>query len=190
MNAPTTAASSNGGDCRRTRRHRNHGRRVPALTRRLSLLLAGLGLVVAVYLLSVQLELADAWDPLFGAHSSASVLRSSFSKSLPVPDSSLGVAGYACELVLLFAIVRGFARRSRHRIEVAYRWLAAAMAAGGAALVVVQAFVVGHWCSLCLASAALSAAIAVLAWTEPRSREHTSIRRGRASSSASQLAGS
>jgi|tagenome__1003787_1003787.scaffolds.fasta_scaffold20239620_2 hypothetical protein len=60
---------------------------------------AGAGLLIAGYLILVQLDvLANAWDPLFGTPSTKRVLDLTH----PVPDAAAGVIAYATEVALLF----------------------------------------------------------------------------------------
>lgn len=117
--------------------------------------LAAAGLLIAGYLTLVQLDaLASVWDPLFGADSSRAVLNLTH----PVPDAAAGVLAYGVELVLLFA------RRARVVLGLV-------LLAGGAtsvALIIVQPTVAGHWCALCLASAAVSFALLALGRAEAR----------------------
>ncbi|HEY2291424.1 MAG TPA: vitamin K epoxide reductase family protein [Thermoanaerobaculia bacterium] len=120
--------------------------------------LALAGLAIAVYLTLYQLGIAPTvWEPFFG-DGSRRVLHSPISRLLPVPDASLGAAGYLVELVtgltpktvLFFGVV------------------AAAMALFGLLLAAVQAFWLRAGCTLCLGSAGISVAIAGLAWGEVR----------------------
>src|SRR5690242_20028333 len=63
--------------------------------------LALCGVAISSYLALFQLGWIGAvWDPLFGSASSEAVLRSTFSRSLPVPDSAVGALAYAVEVVL------------------------------------------------------------------------------------------
>lgn len=118
----------------------------------LALVLAGLA--VASDLTLVQLGAVAAWDPLFG-DGTRRVLFSGLARSLPVPDAGLGALAYAVEALL---VVPG----GTDRWTVAPRWplalglLTLAMAAGGIVLVLVQALAIGSFCTLCLASAAIS----------------------------------
>lgn len=122
--------------------------------------LAALGLAVSGYLACVQVGwAAAAWDPIFGPASSARVLHSALSRALPVPDAAVGAAGYLVELLLELSGGEDRWRTHPWRV-VAFGGVAAAMAFGGVALVVVQAAVVRAGCALCLASAILSVAVA------------------------------
>lgn len=111
------------------------------------------GLLVAGYLTLVQLEmLTGVWDPVFGPSSTRKVLD----LTRPVLDALAGVLAYATEVVLLLA------RRGR-------LLLGLVLSAGGLtsiALIIIQPAVVGAWCALCLASAALSLALLALGHQE------------------------
>ena len=118
---------------------------------------------VSIYLTLYQWDARDTvWDPLFGAASSKAVLDSVVSRALPVPDATLGAAAYLAEAVL--ALVGGRWRwQTSPWLVMAYGLLAFGMAAVSVGLILVQAFVVEHWCTLCLLSAAASFANAGLA---------------------------
>src|SRR5919199_3507782 len=63
---------------------------------------AFIGLCIATYLMLYQVgALANVWEPFFGS-GSREVLTSAFSRSLPIPDSSLGALTYLIEIVLSF----------------------------------------------------------------------------------------
>lgn len=137
-----------------------------ALSHRLpALLLAAGGLGVSAYLTLYQAgALRTVWDPVFGA-GSARVLRSAFSRSLPVPDASLGAAGYLADLVLGAA---GGSRRWRRVpwLVLLFGVIVTGMAATGLALLTLQALVVRSWCLLCITSALISIAILLLSLPE------------------------
>jgi hypothetical protein len=147
----------------------------PTSVRRRVLLaaLALAGLAVASYLTLFQLDIVgDVWDPFFDS-------RAVLVLTAPVPDALAGVAAYAAELVLL--AVGG---RDRWRsLPWACLALGLTLAVGAVvsfALIVIQPTVAGAWCTLCLASAALSLALFALgigearaAWQHiVRAREH------------------
>jgi uncharacterized membrane protein len=116
--------------------------------RALIAVLALLGLVIAARLGAYQLGLLPLpWEPFFG-DGPRLVLHSTLSRALPIPDAVLGAAAYAVELGLQL-------HRSR-RWALASGIVACAMAATGLALVLVQALAVHAFCTLCLASAAIS----------------------------------
>lgn len=119
------------------------------------LILALLGAAIAAYLAAFQVGLVSSvWDPIFDG-GSRRVLTSSIAELLPVPDAALGLAAYLAEAVLLLL---GGTDRWRRRPWLVF--LNAAVAAGlglaALALIGLQAWVVGAWCSLCLTSATTS----------------------------------
>jgi uncharacterized membrane protein len=130
--------------------------------------IAAAGALISAYLACYQLKLIDTVaDPIFGSSSSHAVLFSSFSKSLPVPDALLGTLNYLAEIVL--DLIGGEDRwRTRPVVVLAFGALLAAGALVSIGLILMQAFVVGHFCTLCLLSAGLSILLAVLGWREVR----------------------
>jgi uncharacterized membrane protein len=130
------------------------------MTRRAAALaLAAAGLAASGDLAAYQLELvAKVWDPLFGPASSARVLHSALSRALPVPDALLGALAYAAELAAGLVAWRW----PRRPVLLAYGAIAALLALSSVGLVAIQALVVRHFCLLCLASAAISWAVAAL----------------------------
>ncbi len=152
--------------------------------------LAVLGAVVAGYLAAYQLGVVAAvWDPFFGSASSASVVESSLSRVLPVPDAVLGTLAYLVEAAL---VLSGRPDRwiSQSWRVVAFGVVVAGLGVTAIGLVLIQALVVHAWCSLCLTSAAISlvmagsaveevrAAVEVLAARHERSR-HAVVVSGR-----------
>lgn len=127
--------------------------------------LALLGCAVAGYLALYQYHvIGSVWDPFFG-EGSTKVLTSPISRALPVSDAALGAFAYAFE-----ALVESAGRTDRWRTQ---RWLvllvgltAAGLAVTGVVLVVSQPLLTGTFCTLCLASAAVSFVIAALVWEE------------------------
>jgi hypothetical protein len=133
--------------------------------------LAAAGLLIAGYLTLYQLgAIGDPWDPFFDP-------RPVLDLTKPVPDALAGVLAYATELVLLMP---GGEDRWRTLPWVCLA-LGAVLITGAVvsiALIVIQPTVAGAWCTLCLASAALSLALfafgideARAAWQHVR-REH------------------
>ena len=124
------------------------------------------GLAVASDLTLVQLGALAAWDPLFG-DGTRRVLFSGLARSLPVPDAALGAAAYALEALL---VLPGGSDRwaTRPHLALGFGLLTLAMALGGLVLVLAQAFVIGSFCTLCLASAAISWTAAALDLPELR----------------------
>jgi uncharacterized membrane protein len=127
---------------------------VPAVA--VALAMAGAG--VATYLTLVQMRVVEpGWDPIFG-HGTEDVLHSAFSRALPFPDAALGLVAYAAEMVL--GLTAGADRWARRPVlPLAFDLVGLGLAVAAVALVVLQANVVGSWCTLCLCSAALSLAI-------------------------------
>ncbi len=116
---------------------------------------ASVGLCVAAYLTLFQLGvLPTVWDPFFES-GSREVLTSAFSRSLPVPDASLGAMAYLVEILLCFI---GGADRWR---TMPWAGIALGLVVGSGFVVSVflmieQPVVVGAWCTLCLVSAFVS----------------------------------
>jgi uncharacterized membrane protein len=127
--------------------------------------LAFAGALLAARLTAYQLGwTGPPWEPFFG-DGSQRVLRSAFSRSLPFPDAMLGMIAYLAEVV---AVAWGGPRRTQTEPVAVYVYaaIAAGMAAGSAALVVLQVAVIHALCTLCLASALLSFVLVVPAATE------------------------
>lgn len=124
--------------------------------------LALVGLCVASYLTLYQVGVLDSvWDPFF-PNGSTKVLH----LMEPLPDAALGAAAYLTEIVL--SLVGGEDRwRSAPWTVLALGFVIACGAAVSVALVIVQPLVVGAWCTLCLASAAVSFAVFGLGVKEP-----------------------
>jgi len=137
-------------------------RRNPTSLRRRALLatLAATGLLVALYLTLYQWNAWGVWDPFFDS-------RTVLDLTHPVPDALAGVIAYGTELVLL--VLGG---RDRWRsLPWACLALTAILAVGAVVsigLIIVQPTVAGEWCTLCLASAALSFALLALGLDEGR----------------------
>jgi uncharacterized membrane protein len=130
--------------------------------RAVCIVLGLIGCAIASYLSLYQLGLlSHVWEPFFG-NGSELVLHSSLSRMLPVPDASLGAAAYLLEVVL--AAAGGHERwRTHPRLVAAYGLAAASLGVVAIVLVVYQAVYVKAWCTLCLASAAISITIALTA---------------------------
>lgn len=135
--------------------------------RRWPLGLAVIGLLAALYTGLSQVGVIPAmWDPFFGSASSYAVTHSFISRLLPVPDGLLGVAGYACDLI--FGSIGGEQRW--HRMPWAALIFGAVITAlflVGLTLTTLQATVIGHWCTICLLSAAVSVLVFALGIREP-----------------------
>lgn len=136
------------------------GRRLPPV----GLALAGCG--ISSYLTLYQLGVVPhVWDPVFGG-GSRKILHSKIARLLPVPDASLGAAGYLFEAAL--GLAAGAHRwRTRPGIVLGYGVVAEGFAAGSVALALAQVFYFRAGCLLCLASAGLSLANGALIAAEP-----------------------
>ena len=141
-------------------------------------MLALAGLLIALYLTLYQWRAwSNVWDPFFDS-------RTVLDLTDPVPDALAGVLAYGAELLLL---VPGGRDRWRS-LPWACLALGAILTAGAAVsigLIVVQPAVAGTWCTLCLASAALSLALfalgieeAVAAWQHVRRAREQGISLG------------
>lgn len=115
------------------------------------ILLASVGLCVASYLTLYQLGLlTEVWDPFF-PNGSPKVLH----LLEPVPDAALGALAYLAEIVL--SLVGGEERwRTAPWTVLALGFVVFCGAAVSILLIIVQAVVVGAWCTPCLVSAFVS----------------------------------
>jgi uncharacterized membrane protein len=86
---------------------------------------------------------------------------------LPVPDASLGAAAYVVDALLALGLIAGVGRP--RAVRGALATIASLGALASIVLVVLQPVMAGAFCSLCIASAAISIALAVGAITEARS---------------------
>ena len=117
--------------------------------------LALVGFAIASYLTAYQLRLiSTVWEPFFG-QGSVVILNSAVSRLLPVPDAALGAFGY-----LLDAVTGAIGGRSRWRtrpwLVILFGLAVGPLGAVSITLVILQPVLFGAWCSLCLASAAIS----------------------------------
>lgn len=118
--------------------------------------LALVGCIVSAYLTLYQWHLTGVvWDPLFGSRSSEHVLTSALSRTLPVPDATLGAIAYVVEAVA--TLVGGDRRWERTpAVVLVYGLILAGLALTSCALLLAQLLVVKALCTLCLASAVIS----------------------------------
>jgi uncharacterized membrane protein len=134
--------------------------------------LALLGCAISTYLALYQYHVfGSVWDPFFDG-GSAKVLTSPLSRALPVRDGALGAAGYAVEAALELS-GRTDRWRTQPRLVLLLGLVAAGLALTGAALVVSQPLLAHGFCTLCLASAAISIAVAGLVSGEVRAAWRT-----------------
>ena len=128
------------------------GQRLPVI------LLAMLGFGIATYLALYQLRVVDeVWEPFFG-DGSRTILNSSVSHILPIPDAALGALGYLAD-----AVTGAIGGRERWRtmpwIVIVFGIAVGPLGIVSITLVVLQPVMFGAWCTLCLASAAVSVAM-------------------------------
>lgn len=136
------------------------GKNPAAWSRRLLLMalaLAGFG--VSVYLTLFQVGvIGGVWDPFFRSEAVLTYLG--------IPDAALGALAYATEVVLLS--IGGSERwRTMPWTVLVLGGVILSGAVVSVLLILMQAFLVGAWCTLCLASAAVSFAIFGLGYDEP-----------------------
>jgi hypothetical protein len=128
-------------------------RRIPIVA------LALAGLCLSVYLMLFQVNvLPSVWDPL---GRSTKVLE-----YLGIPDAALGALAYGAEIVL--SLIGGRKKwRTMPWTVLAFGVVILSGAGVSVLLILMQAFLVGAWCTLCLVSAAISIAIFALGYREP-----------------------
>jgi uncharacterized membrane protein len=125
--------------------------------------------LIATHLALYQWRLIDqVWDPVFGDQSRR-VLDSDVAVTMHgwfgIPDAALGALAYLGDAIFGLA---GCTRRWQYRpwlvilfgIDVIPLGLVAAI------LVFCQAFVVGHWCFLCLVTAGISLILVMMSYDE------------------------
>jgi hypothetical protein len=118
------------------------------------IVLAFIGWLISRYLAAYQLGyIQDAWEPFFG-DGTVRVLTSDLSRMWPVSDAGLGASAYTFEL--LMAWMGGRTRwRSMPWMVSFFFILVVPLGLTHIALVISQPVVVGEWCTLCLAAAAV-----------------------------------
>jgi hypothetical protein len=121
--------------------------------------------LIGRYLAAFQLgHIGPPWDPVFG-EGSRQVLDSDVAKAWPVSDAGLGAIAFL--LVAVCGCAGGRRRwRTSPAIVLVFVALIVAVAAVSLVSVAAQRLVVGAWCTLCLATAAIAVAIAVPAVDE------------------------
>jgi uncharacterized membrane protein len=119
------------------------------------LAIALIGCGIATYLALYQLGIvAQVWEPFFGT-GSQTILHSSISRLLPVPDAALGALGYLLDAVS--GAVGGRARwRTMPWIVILFGVAIGPLGLVSLLLVIAQPVVFQAWCTLCLTSALIS----------------------------------
>jgi hypothetical protein len=117
--------------------------------------LALIGFGIAAYLALYQWRVfAVVWEPFFG-DGSRTILNSSVSRILPIPDAALGALGYLAD-----AITGIVGRRARWRsmpwIVIIFGLAVGPLGLVSVLLVILQPVMFEAWCTLCLASALVS----------------------------------
>ena len=123
--------------------------------------IAGLALVgfgIATYLALYQMRVfAHVWEPFFGTGSEV-ILNSGVSRVLPIPDAALGALGYLLDAIT--GLIGGRTRwRSLPWMVVLFGLAVGPLGAVSIMLVIFQPVLYDAWCTLCLASAAISVAM-------------------------------
>lgn len=120
--------------------------------------LALVGFAIATYLTLYQVDVLDSvWEPFFG-DGSETILNSSVSHVLPVPDAALGAFGYLVDAVA--GAIGGPERwRTMPWIVILFGFAVGPLGAVSVMLVIFQPVLFDSFCTLCLASAAISLAI-------------------------------
>ena len=117
--------------------------------------LAAAGFVIAIYLALYQWRVFDTvWEPFFG-DGSRTILNSSISRILPVPDAALGALGYLVDAVT--GAIGGTKRwKTMPWIVIVFGLAVGPLGAVSILLVILQPVLFDAWCTLCLASAVIS----------------------------------
>jgi len=135
------------------------------------LILAIIGFLIAFYLGLYQLHVFQkVWEPFFGNGTNA-VVKSSFSRSLPIPDGLIGAFGYLCDIILV-SIGNSTRWKTKPWVVILYSILVAMMGFVSILLIIVQPVFLQTWCTLCLASAALSLSMVLPAMQELKATLH------------------
>jgi uncharacterized membrane protein len=117
--------------------------------------LALAGTLIAGYLALYQTGVLDwVWDPFFGS-GSRTILTSSVSRILPIPDAAVGALGYVVD-----AVSGAIGGRERWRtmpwIVIVFGIAVGPLGLVSILLVILQPLLFNAWCTLCLASAVIS----------------------------------
>jgi len=118
--------------------------------------IAGFG--IALYLALYQWRIVpEVWEPFFG-NGSRVILNSGISRILPIPDAALGAIGYLADAVA--GLIGGAVRwKTMPWIVIGFGLAVGPLGLVSIVLVILQPTVFGAWCTLCLASAAISLAM-------------------------------
>jgi uncharacterized membrane protein len=132
-------------------------------------LLAAVAGMLAGHMAMFQWELIPyAWDPVFGEQTEK-VLTSKVAKRMDhwigIPDAALGAVAYLGDAIFGLA---GSTRRWQYRpwMVVLFGIDVIPLVVVSAVLVLIQAFVLGEYCFLCLATAGISLLLVYLAYDE------------------------
>lgn len=119
------------------------------------IMLATVGMVIALYLGFYQLNIFEnVWEPFFG-DGSKTILNSKISEILPVPDAILGAFGYFLDAIT--GIIGGKNRwKTMPWIVIIFGFAVGPLGIVSILLVILQPVILDSWCTLCLASAVIS----------------------------------
>jgi uncharacterized membrane protein len=122
------------------------------------IVLAVVGGSIATYLALYQTGVVNSvWDPFFGT-GSQTILKSSVSRILPIPDAALGALGYVLDAVS--GAIGGKDRwRTMPWIVIVFGIAVGPLGLVSILLVILQPVLFHAWCTLCLASATISIAM-------------------------------
>jgi hypothetical protein len=128
-------------------------------------LLALIGFVVAGILALFQMDiLRTVPEPLFG-NGSRTILTGRVSRLLPISDAALGALGYLADAT--FGLIGGVRRwRTMPWVVIVFAIAVIPFGLTSVTLFVLQPALYGTWCTLCLASVAISLAMVPYAWDE------------------------
>ena len=127
-----------------------------AWSQRVPIVLAAFaGFGIATYLSLYQWRIiGSVWEPFFG-RDSVTILNSSISRLLPIPDAALGALGYLADAVA--GMVGGINRwRRMPWIVVTFGLAVGPLGGVSILLVILQPVMFDAWCTLGLASAFIS----------------------------------
>ncbi len=135
------------------------------------LIMAIAGFLIALYLGLYQLHFfSTVWEPFFGNGTNA-VVKSSFSRSLPIPDGLIGAFGYLCDIILV-SIGDSKRWKTKPWAVILYSILIAMMGFVSILLIIAQPVFLHTFCTLCLVSAILSLSMVIPVMQELRASLH------------------